>query len=249
MSVSFQTEPNVISYEHPSIVVIDSHALTRSCLARILRSELQEFAILEIANARDFVSIVGRPVGLVALNIGSWAMTDERVIEDLVCLRRSLIEGRIMLLTQVDEAEISDAMVAEVTRYGVRGYITDATSIEITLAAIRLLIAGGIYFPRPVAVDRPDPASIPPEDIVIMRPAPGMASVSLTDRERQVLATLQRGASNKIIAHELNLSQNTVKVHLSRIMRKLNSSNRTETALAAQRSFANGEVPGNGSIV
>ncbi len=245
MSVSFHD----FSHVHPSIVVIDSHALSRSCLARILRSDLPEFAILEIANARDFVSIVGRPVGLVALNIGSRAMTNEGVREDLVCLRRSLLEGPIMLLTQADEAEISDAMVAEVTRYGVRGYITDAASIEIALAAIRLLIAGGDYFPRPVAVDRPDPASIPSEDIVVTQPAANTTAVSFTDRERQVLATLQRGATNKAIARALNLSQNTVKVHVSRIMRKLNSTNRTETALAAQRNFANGETPAIGPIV
>ena len=54
-----------------------------------------------------------------------------------------------------------------------------------------------------------------------------------------MIATLQRGLSNKIIANELKLSQNTVKVHISRIMRKLKATNRTEAALAVQRTLLN----------
>jgi DNA-binding NarL/FixJ family response regulator len=56
-----------------------------------------------------------------------------------------------------------------------------------------------------------------------------------------VVANLQRGLSNKIIAHELHLSQNTVKTHISRIMRKLEVSNRTEAALAVQRNLTSAD--------
>ncbi len=58
--------------------------------------------------------------------------------------------------------------------------------------------------------------------------------VAFTERERQVLASLQRGLPNKVIAKQLSLSENTIKVHISNIMRKLNATNRTEVALAAQ---------------
>lgn len=56
----------------------------------------------------------------------------------------------------------------------------------------------------------------------------------LTSRQAAVLALLREGKPNKIIAHELNVSENTVKVHISGIMRRLGVTNRTQAALTAQ---------------
>ena len=61
-------------------------------------------------------------------------------------------------------------------------------------------------------------------------------NILFTERERQVLATLLRGMPNKVIASELNLSQNTVKSHISRIMHKLHAKNRTEAVVLSQYS-------------
>ena len=52
----------------------------------------------------------------------------------------------------------------------------------------------------------------------------------LTPRESEVLARLRQGKPNKIIAHELQITENTVKVFVRRILMKLNASNRTEVA-------------------
>lgn len=242
MLLSLSSEQNGFSHECPCIVIIDGHGLTRSCLAWILRADLREFTILEIEDARHIDSIIGRPVGLVALNIGSCAITAESVLESLTCLHRSLPGWPILLLTQLEEEAITDAMVSEITRYGVRGYVADSASIEILLASIRLLVAGGMYFPRSVPEVRSDPISVPFENIVEVEPAhmdpiemPCMTGFAFTERELQVLATLRRGASNKVIAHQLNMSQNTVKVHVSNIMRKLRATNRTEAVLAVQQ--------------
>ncbi len=165
-----------------------------------------------------------------------------------------------MLLTQLDEATISDAMISDVTRYGVRGFITESASVEIALAAFRLVMAGGVYFPRMVLVGSAGSMSISSESIVALQPAltcngethdlPAIGTrtnVAFTERERQVLAALLRGLSNKIIASELNLSQNTVKSHISHIMRKLHATNRTEVVVFSRNSehSTNGEVPGS----
>ncbi len=255
MSGPFPVEQNGFSYKCPSIVIVDRHPLTRSCLARILRSEFQDFVIQEVDTPHQLDSIVGKKIGLVAFNIDNCALSEDCVRHNLAALRRSLPEAPVMLLTQVDESAISDAVISEVTRFGVRGYVTDSASIDIALAALRLVIAGGVYFPRSVAAECASWNSPPCVDIV-MAPSveiaaevavvPSLPAIAFTQREREVLATLQRGLSNKIIASELNLSQNTVKVHLSRIMRKLKTTNRTEAALLAQRSLLNGAGPLNG---
>jgi DNA-binding NarL/FixJ family response regulator len=258
MSILFSAGQHEVFCDRPSIVIIDRHLLSRSCLARILRSELSEFDIEGIATPSEFGSIKGRQIRLVVLSIESCAMTDERVLDSLSYLRQSLPEAPVMLLTQIEEATISDAMISEVARAGVRGYITDSAPVEIALAALRLIIAGGVYFPRSVVINNEDsPGWIPTssENTIVLGSAITVngiatevsgiaqaASVAFTERERQVVATLQRGLSNKIIADELNLSQNTVKVHVSRIMRKLKATNRTAAALAVQRVLSNADA-------
>ena len=59
-----------------------------------------------------------------------------------------------------------------------------------------------------------------------------------------VLAALQRGRSNKWIANHLNLSENTVKVHIRHIMRKLNATNRTQAVIYSQTPSASHRDPG-----
>ena len=59
--------------------------------------------------------------------------------------------------------------------------------------------------------------------------------VDLTPREQHVLEALQLGLPNKLIAVRLNLSENTVKMHIQRIMRKCSAHNRTEAVLRWSR--------------
>ncbi len=259
MTFSFSAEQNSLSYERAMIVVVDCHPLSRSCLARILRSEFQEFSILEIETMSQMDAIGGRQIGLVVFNIGGCSMAEEGVLQKLTALRRLVSEAPVVLLTQLDEAAISDAMVFEVTRLGVRGYVTDSASIEIALAALRLVIAGGVYFPRSMLMECPNWGPNSSDNILALPSAAigtvaaelpaivNRTNVAFTERERQVLASLLRGLSNKVIAGELNLSQNTVKSHISRIMHKLHAKNRTEAVVLSQHSVplvANGG-PGN----
>ena len=65
------------------------------------------------------------------------------------------------------------------------------------------------------------------------RPAQGQDPAVLTRRERQTLAWLARGVSNKEIARALNLAESTVKVHVQSILRKLNLSSRVQAAIYA----------------
>jgi DNA-binding NarL/FixJ family response regulator len=61
----------------------------------------------------------------------------------------------------------------------------------------------------------------------------GLMLTELSPRQRQVLELIGRGKPNKLIAHELEISENTVKAHLRQIMKRLHVTNRTEAALMA----------------
>jgi DNA-binding NarL/FixJ family response regulator len=86
--------------------------------------------------------------------------------------------------------------------------------------------AGGTFAPLDLLLTpRPDP----------VREAPSVSQQSrLTSRQVMVLGHLQQGKANKIIAHELGMSESTVKVHVRNIMRKMGATNRTQAAYKAQ---------------
>ncbi len=90
-----------------------------------------------------------------------------------------------------------------------------------------------IPFPRrciaPVAVPAPEPRDAPAR---LLLPVPDRGGdVSLSDREAQILQCLVNGASNKLIARDLDITEATVKVHIKGLLRKVRVNNRTQAAI------------------
>ena len=112
---------------------------------------------------------------------------------------------------------------------GASGYIPKSSSADIMLGAIRLVMAGSIYVPPSMAVkQRPvDSAKSTPVDSEILG--------RLTQRQTEVLTHLRDGISNKQIADRMGLSEATVKVHMSAILKTLGMHSRVEAALVAQK--------------
>ena len=95
------------------------------------------------------------------------------------------------------------------------------------MAALRLILAGGVYLPQAALSAAAQPAST-------SMMAPIDASL-LSDRQTQVLLGAIQGKPNKIIAGELNIAEGTVKTHLSAAFKVLGVHNRTEAVYAAAR--------------
>ncbi len=137
---------------------------------------------------------------------------------------------------------------------GVRGFFTSSLPVEIALAGIRLVLAGGVFCPHPQGAQSTIQTKISLKDrstteftddgtdnVNYSWCQPAIAG--FTPREVDVLTELQRGHSNKVIAEKLNLSGNTVKMHLQHIMRKLRVQNRTEVVLLlGAKATANGSA-------
>jgi len=87
---------------------------------------------------------------------------------------------------------------------------------------------GGTFVPLEVLTDpRVHPQRQDPD-------SKRMETRSLTPSEQRVLDLLREGRPNKVIARELKIEETTVKVHVGRILKKLNAANRTQAALVAQ---------------
>lgn len=122
------------------------------------------------------------------------------------------------LVVVSEQATLAD--VLEDLRAGSRGHVPVALGLNGVMTAIRRVLEGALF--------------IPESGDCAAAEAQGDSNVQLTSRQKAIVRALAAGAPNKIIASDLAMSENTVKVHIHNIMKKLNVRNRTEIALKAQ---------------
>ena len=138
----------------------------------------------------------------------------------------------------VSDATSSDE-INRVIGYGARGYIPTSMPYSLAVEAVRFVEAGGIFVPAAGNL----PASGGSHD-------PRATAETLTEQQMKVVEAVGHGFANKQIAHRLKMSENTVKVHLRHIMKKLNVRNRTQIAIwtrstARAGQSTPGRLPGN----
>jgi DNA-binding NarL/FixJ family response regulator len=125
----------------------------------------------------------------------------------------------LVLFSVLSPAEVQTAYEA-----GVRGCIPKTASAELVMAALRLVLAGGLYFS--------DFSSLSARQ----RTDPPLRS-RLSGRQLEVLRLIEMGQTNKEIAKALGISVATVKLHVQAILNITGARNRTEAALRARGQF------------
>ncbi|WP_210264794.1 helix-turn-helix transcriptional regulator [Bradyrhizobium archetypum] len=238
----------LVSQNSPVLVIIEQHVLARTCILNILKKELTGFEIVEMATTSGLNWLSGRDIRLIALNIGHKPITDPSIEESLALLAETCPKASIAVLSNRDD----DATASAAMQRGVRGFFPTSIPVEVAIAGLRLVLAGGVYRPLPIVGQNgasghkagcPDASDLfgTNEGNGDGRIVPEKPMVDLTPREQHVLEALQLGLPNKLIAVRLNLSENTVKMHIQRIMRKCSAHNRTEAVVRWSRR-ANGHA-------
>jgi DNA-binding NarL/FixJ family response regulator len=251
--VSKETRSELVG-SRPTVIVIDNRLLVRTCVVKALQSAMLDLEVLGVSSVSESSTAPARHVLLIALHIATRTM-DEPVLRALTQLQHAFPATPLALISDCEDAPLG----SEALRHGVKGYLTTSTPLEVTVAAIRLLLAGGVYCAQPVgerhdrtaSAKQPEksessragsnarghsPNGMEPDQPVKCSAAfAELSSWGITAREAEVLSELQRGCSNKLIARALNLSENTVKMHLRHIMCKLHVRNRTEAVLLSQK--------------
>jgi DNA-binding NarL/FixJ family response regulator len=218
------------SLKRVSLLLIDSTALRRECLAQVLRSGAREFEVESVARPED--ACVEKPLA-VMLNIKSARISEELILNDIATLRRRF--GNAVPLVILGDGDA--AAVAEVIRYGLRGYIPTSVSATVVIAAIRLVLAGGLFVPPNLIEDYANQESA----AVSSDNTDRVTFLGLTQGEVQVLEKLQHGKANKMIAYELDLPENVVKNHVRRIVKKLRATSRRQVARLSQERLSASE--------
>ncbi len=209
------------------ILVADDHPVVRDGLAAILSTQ-PDFAVVAQAGSGEEVlrrAAEAHP-DVVLLDL---EMPEMDGVEALRRLReRPSASGapRVIVFTAYD----TDDRILAAVRAGAQGYLLKGAPRDEIFQAIRVVHGGGSLL-QPVVASR------------LMRQvsqggderAGRIGIGSLTEREREVLRLLMRGLQNKEIAHELVVTERTVKFHVSSILTKLGAGNRTEAVAIANR--------------
>jgi DNA-binding NarL/FixJ family response regulator len=210
------------------VVVVDDHELVRA-------------GLVELLGAGDDIEVVGIAAeGEQALEVVS-AHRPDVVLMDLSmpgiggieATRRLLAEHpsvRVIVLTSFSgSSDVLDALDA-----GAIGYLLKEASPE--------ELRGGIH----AAARGDSPLSPKAARAVIAARDAGQGALGLSAREREVLSCVSEGLSNKLIARRLEITEKTVKAHLTSIFQQINVNDRTQAALWAQNHGVGGDRPSRG---
>jgi DNA-binding NarL/FixJ family response regulator len=202
-------------------LIIDDHAVLRTGMTALLLQARPNDVVVEACDAREGLQVAGTHPDLdaVFLDLEMPGIHGIPVIEEFGRQHPQL--PIIVLSSTEDPADVRRALAA-----GALGYIPKSMSSKNLLSALQLVLEGCVYVPPLVLNDAPAENAAPAHP-----PAP---AARLTERQIDVLRLIEGGLSNKEIGAALNLSEKTVKVHVTAIFRALNVLTRTQAARAAR---------------
>lgn len=203
------------------VIVADDHALIREGMRHLLVAAEEGCQVLEAGDLPRTLELLGdnSDVSLVLLDLNMPGMPGKDIVAGIAKVRDTLPSaGVVVLSASEDRAHMRRALDA-----GAAGYIPKSSSNDVMLGALKLVMAGGVYVPPEMLLGG-DEADAPP---------PPSEAPELTGRQAEVLALMADGQSNKEIARSLDLSESTVKAHVSAIMRAFNATNRAKAIKAA----------------
>src|SRR3984957_12778429 len=221
------------SLQPPVLLIIEPLPLTRTCMLSILQRELIGLEIIEMATTDSLDCASGRDVRLVALSTGDKSVLDPSVEGDLAILVDQCPNASVALLSNRDD----EATALAAMHRGVRGFFPTSIPVELAVAGLRLVLAGGVYRPLPIighnGAPSPEQSETPSMVLAtdVTKDAMEKTIIDFTPPEQHVLAALELCLPNMLIAAKVNLSENTVKMHIQHIMRKCSARNRTEAVL------------------
>ena len=201
------------------VMLVDDHALMREGIRQLLEFDGSVKVIEEAGNGEECIEKIEKSKpDVLLLDIN---MPKKNGIEVLEEIKRKKINVKVLILTVHNEVEY----LLKAVDIGVDGYLLkDSESVELK-KAINAVMDGENYI---------QPNLIPVlNNRLVARDIDKDKIDSLTKRELEVLTQVASGMFNKEIAISLNISERTVKNHISNIFKKINVSDRTQAAVFA----------------
>jgi DNA-binding NarL/FixJ family response regulator len=214
-----------------SVMLVDDHPLFRQGLRRVIEAEDDMEVIIEVGDGEEALRLAKKMVpDVIMMDVNIPTMNGLQVTRSLKSSLPNI--GVIMLTAYHDDEQIFHAIKAGAGAY----YPKDVTPRKL-IEAIRQVSQGNYVIDDNVLAKSQVASWLLKqfEQISSFGGSPDEMFVPLSPREMEILQLIARGYSNKEVAHELGISRQTVKNHMTSILRKLSVNDRTQAALYALR--------------
>ncbi len=201
------------------IIIADDHPLFRSALVHGVSMEFEGSEVIEVDSfitLQDCVTKAG-DCDLVLLDL---CMPGVHGFSGLIYLRAQFPQIPVVIISGTEDI----ATVRQAIDYGASGFIPKSSSLSDIASALGCVASGGLYLPKEM-VDAVKTAASVSNDFT-------SCLGSLTPKQFTVLTYMAEGMLNKQIAAQIEVSEATVKAHVTAILNKLNVSSRTQAVIA-----------------
>ena len=212
------------------ILIADDHELFLKGLEMVLSDFSPEAELVKARNYSEIFAIIEKQKDF-NLVLTDLAMPGARWLEALQKIHEQLPDTPVIILSAVFDREI----VQKTIELGAAGYIPKTSSNAVILSAVNLVLSGGVYIPAELLQGTSQDEFNMLKQLENVPEEQNLAEKVkiLTPRQIEVLRLIAMGKSNKQIAYELGLSEGTVKLHVTAILKLLNVYNRTGAVAAA----------------
>jgi two-component system, NarL family, nitrate/nitrite response regulator NarL len=190
------------------ILIVDDHPVVRKGLLSCLAAKENLKIVGEADNGTEAVRLVKELAPDILLMDVSMPQMDGLAVTE--ALRKAASQTKVLILSMQGNRDA----VLRIIKAGARGYVLKDAPTDELVHAIETVHAGEAYFSKPIAQIALNQYVADADDT---KPV-----AKLSERERQVLALIAEGKSNKEIAMHLGIGVRTIETHRERIMRKLN---------------------------
>lgn len=200
------------------ILVVDDHALVREGLRQVLKGLDEQVEVLQAGNCAQ-AYVLAREHTDLNLVLLDYHLPDQNGLDALGVLAEHHPELPVILLS----GSANIGIMRQVMQSGAFGFVTKSSLSDELLNAVRTVLNGDVYIPPQLSQSRVTTAEAT------------TARSQLTQRQQLVLKCLLDGMSNRDIAEQLFLAEETVKSHVTAILRHFEVQNRTQAVVAATR--------------
>ncbi len=212
-----------------SVILVDDHPLFRQGLRRVLEADEQLEVIMEIADGEEALRMIKQLMpDVVIMDINLPNMNGLQVTREL---KQAAPEIAVIMLTAYHD----DEQIFHAIRAGAAAYFPKDVTPRRLVESVRQ-VSEGNYVVDDEVLDKPEVATwlIQQFDkVAYVDGSPNDMFAPLSPREMEILQHIAKGQSNKEVAYELGISRQTVKNHMTSILRKLAVNDRTQAALYA----------------
>lgn len=205
------------------VLIADDHPLFRTAMHNVIDAVYQDAELIEASDLDEMMNLAaGQDLDLIVLDLNIPGATG---FCGLVQLRNELPNVPVVVVSADEGADVAHDAIT----YGAVGYIPKSSTMDAMVKALNHVISGGVYLPPADARgDGKRKGSLSEKDLRFAERVE-----SLSTQQRVVLQMLVEGRPNKQIAYLLDVTESTVKAHVSAILRKLDVQSRTQAVICA----------------